>query len=124
MALSITEADVAAGMGTTDHEWPSQCSTSPLSGNRPSCWPAAQTSSGPTASTAYRWSPLGPGSGVGTTVQLEPFQCSASVWKTPLPLSWSPTTHTSDGDGAVAAKSMSRTSPGCGMLARLHVLPF
>src|SRR5215469_10941642 len=124
MASSMTEADADAGMGTTDHFVPSQCSTRPLSGAPlPSCCPAAQALSGLMASTAYRWLPVEPGSGVGTTDQVLPFQCSASVSKMPLAPSWSPTTHTSSGDGAEAANSMSRREPGCGLFAIVHDFP-
>src|SRR5262249_61801679 len=100
--VSMTgSADAGAGIATTDHFLPSQCSTSPWSGvSLPSCIPAAQTLLALTASTPYRWFPVEPGFGVWTTVQLEPSQCSASVSNFPFWPSWSPPPRTSDGDGA------------------------
>src|SRR5215471_15612644 len=105
---SITEAEFDPGKPTTDQAWPFQCSTNPSSGAfAPSRWPTAQTSSGATAWTAYRWLPLVPGSGVGTGVQREPFQCSASVSNLPSAPSCPPTLQTADGDSPHAPPRLS-----------------
>src|SRR5437773_3156851 len=66
--------------GSIDHEAPSQCSISvvgcPVASSR--C-PAAQTSSGVSAETAFRYKFPLLGSGVRTTLHEEPSQCSANA---------------------------------------------
>src|SRR5215475_847400 len=124
-ASSSTDGDVDSGNATTDQRLPFQCSTRPWSGAaEPSRWPTAQTSCGVTASTAYRWLPVRPGFGVAKTCHVCPFQCSASVSKTPFAPSRSPTTQTLDRDSADAPKNMSRIAPGCGTLSMRHLVPF
>src|SRR5258708_8786148 len=97
----------AVGTLTTVQCLPSQCSTSGASLCSPLRWPTAQTLSGPACATPHRWSPEEPGFWLGTTDQLDPSQCSISVWKTPFRICCSPTSQTSLGQTAVAADKIS-----------------
>src|SRR5205085_271870 len=107
-----------------DQVWPSQCSASGWSGRvGPSCWPPAQTSSGPAAATPERWSPPLPGLGDGTTDQVWPSQCSTRVPNLPSLPCWSPTAHTSEVDTAAAPYRRLRIEPGWGAFTRFHLVP-
>src|SRR5450755_1201226 len=65
------------GLGTTAHEEPFQCSinVARTPGVRVLYEPTAHTSVDELAATALSPWLVGPGSGVATAVQLEPFQC-------------------------------------------------
>src|SRR5690348_4974959 len=72
------------GLVTCCQVWPSQCRIRVCSTPGAALVPTAQTSAADTARTPLRTLPSPATSGLGTTVQAEPSQCSVSVWLRPL----------------------------------------
>src|SRR5439155_7763860 len=77
----------------------------------------AQTSFVETAATALR--PSDPVLGLGTMLQLVPFQCSISVWRSPLLVPWYPTAQTS----FVETAATPLRSPGVELGTTLQLVP-
>src|SRR5215831_18228589 len=67
-----------------------------------------------TARTLARASSTDPGSGLGTTVQAAPFQCSTRVCCGPLPLLKEPTVQALQGESTATPLSSLPSAPGFG----------
>src|SRR5215472_9760886 len=63
--------------------------------------------------TLRNWLTMAPGSGLGTTVQPEPFQCSVRVATVPLPV-WEPTAQASQADSIATLSRVLLRPPGLG----------
>src|SRR5262249_44039588 len=75
--------------------------------------------------TATPFSPLSvPGLGLATTLQLVPFQCSASVCPVPVVLRNRPTAHTSLAETAAAAARLLNPVLALGLGTVLQLVPF
>src|SRR5215469_15027982 len=107
------------GLATRAQAWPSQCR---IRGRRPpaarlipgALSPTAQMSVGDCARTPFRMLSIPATFGLGTTVQVEPFQCSVSVWSLP-PLSRSkPTAQASQGESTATPLRLLSSVPGLG----------
>src|SRR6516164_8975628 len=91
------------GLATRAQVWPSQCR---IRGRVPpvarlifgALSPTAQMSVGDSARTPFRMLSIPATFGLGTTVQVEPFQCSMSVWSMPPLSSSKPTAQASQGE--------------------------
>src|SRR5215475_15387499 len=64
-----------------------------------------------TACTALSWLPVLPGTGLGATVQPEPFQCSMRLWLV-VPSDVAPTAHALHGDSTATPLSWFRCVDG------------
>src|SRR5215469_994 len=114
-ASSVLKALPGLGLIIWLHWVPSQCRIMvfvPAPGPVPSSkLPTAQTLSGEAARTANRKLSLPPGSGLGTTDQDEPSQCSVRVCSGPA--SWlTPTAQVSDADSTFTLSSSLSCVPG------------
>src|SRR5262249_41345593 len=115
------------GLGTTLHVRPFQCSVRVCAGPNPATvkLPTAQTSLLETAATPSRMLSAPPGLGLGTTLHLWPFQCSASVSRGLPEAAWkNPTAQTSVLEAALTASRLLFPPGALGLLMAFHAVPF
>src|SRR5215210_28588 len=96
------------------HPTPSQCSISVSDAFPFPDHPTAHTSSGAIASTPNK-TLLNTLFGLGTIDQSTPFQCSTSVWLSPLALTKYPTAHISLAETASIDRRMLSPGPALGL---------
>src|SRR5215472_7868329 len=126
-AARLLNPVLALGLATALQLVPFQCSirvcVAPLALGRKS--PTAQTSPAETAVTPFSSLFCVLALGLGTTLQLVPFQCSMRVWDGPKPETTKlPTAHTSWAETAATASRMLSAPPGLGLGTTRHLWPF
>src|SRR6266567_1186466 len=117
--------DPTFGLGTMLHRVPFQCSI------RVRCMllllvevPTVQPSPVETVVTLLRKLSCDPTFGLGTMLHRVPFQCSISVWNTPLLPTEAPTVQISFAETALASIRELKFDPGLGLGTTLHCVPF
>src|SRR5207302_227291 len=110
-----------SGLGTTDHDVPSHCSTRvlvrPPKARRP---PTANACVASGAAAPLSSSSVCPGFGLGTTAHDEPSHRSIRVRLTSFAANLTPTAHAMDGVTAATPSSSSWCGPGLSLGAMCH----